>query len=354
MKLFETIKEMGHEQVFFCHDKEQDLRAIIALHDTGLGPAMGATRLWPYANEEDALQDVLRLSRGMTYKAACAKIPVGGGKAVIIANPEKKTERMLRAYGRFVESLNGRFITGQDVNVSSEDVRKIKRETNYVVGVSQQATGPVMMTAIGVLLGIKAAIEFRYKTKELNQLKIAVQGIGNVGRNICHYLHEHGVKLFVSDLRREKAEEIKQLYGATVVDPNEIYSLDVDVFSPCALGGVLNSSTIPLIKAPIIAGSANNQLEDEEIHSRLLESRGILYCPDYVINAGGLINVYHEMIGSDEGKMLEQLNNIYKTLLDIFEISREQKISTHEAAQHLAEERIMKAKNRNNASHNRL
>ncbi|MGK7872895.1 MAG: tryptophan dehydrogenase ScyB [Xenococcaceae cyanobacterium] len=352
MKLFETIKKMGHEQVFFYHDKEQDFRAIIALHDTGLGPAMGATRLWPYANEEDALQDVLRLSRGMTYKAACANIPVGGGKAVIIANPEKKTEGMLRAYGRFVESLNGRFITGQDVNVSSEDVRKIKRETNYVVGVSQQATGPVMMTAIGVLLGIKAAIKFRYKTKELNQLKIAVQGVGNVGRNLCQYLHEHGVQLFVSDLRREKAEDIKQLYGATVVDPNEIYSLDVDVFSPCALGGVLNSSTIPLIKAPIIAGSANNQLEDEEIHSRLLESRGILYCPDYVINAGGLINVYNEMIGSDEEKILEQLNNIYKTLLDIFKISKEQKISTHEAAQHLAEERIMKAKNRNKASHN--
>jgi leucine dehydrogenase len=345
MKLFETIREMGHEQVLFCHDKDQDLRAIIAIHDTGLGTAMGATRLWPYASEEDALRDVLRLSRGMTYKAACANIPVGGGKAVIIANPENKTEGMLRAYGRFIESLNGRFITGQDVNLSSEDVREIKRETNHVVGVSQQATGPVRMTAIGVLLGIKAAVEFRWKTKKLNQLKIAIQGVGNVGRNLCHYLHEHEVKLFVSDLRREKAEEIKHLYGATVVEPNEIYSLEVDVFSPCALGGVLNSSTIPHIKATIIAGSANNQLENEQIHSRLLESKEILYCPDYVINAGGLIDVYNEMIGYSEEKALKQLNNIYDTLLEIFRKSQKEGITTHEAAKCLAEQRIIKAKN---------
>lgn len=345
MKLFETIKEMGHEQVLFCHDKEQDLRAIIAIHDTGFGRAMGGTRLWPYASEEDALRDVLRLSRGMTYKAACANLPVGGGKAVIIANPENKTEGMLRAYGRFVENLNGRFITGQDVNLSVEDVRKIQCETNYVVGVSQQSAEPSKMTAIGVLLGIKAAVEFRWKTQELNNLTVAIQGVGNVGINLCHYLHEHGVKLFVSDLRKEKAEEIKHLYGATVVDQNEIFSLEVDVFSPCALGGVLNSSTIPQLKASIIAGSANNQLEDEQIHSRLLESKDILYCPDYVINAGGLIDVYNEMIGYSEEKALKQLNNIYDTLLEIFRQSEKEGITTHEAAKCLAEQRIIKAKN---------
>lgn len=345
VNLFETVTEMGHEQVLFCHGKDPDIKAIIAIHDTSLGPAMGATRLLPYANEEAALKDALRLSRGMTYKAACAGIPVGGGKAVIIANPENKNADLFRAYGRFIERLNGRFITGQDVNLSPEDVRKIKRETNYVVGVSQQSTGPVRMTAIGVLLGIKAAVEFRWKTKELNQLKVAVQGVGNVGRNLCHYLHEHGVKLFVSDLRKEKAEEIKHLYEATVVEPNEIYSLEVDVFSPCALGGVLNSSTIPHIKAPIIAGSANNQLEDEQIHSRLLESREILYCPDYVINAGGLIDVYNEMIGYSEEKALKHLNNIYDTLLEIFRKAKKEGITTHEAAKCLAEQRIMKAKN---------
>ena len=345
VKLFETIREMGHEQVFFCHDKESDMRAIIALHDTGLGPAMGATRLWPYACEEDALRDVLRLSRGMTYKAACANIPVGGGKAVIIANPENKTDGLLRAYGRFVDSLKGRFITGQDVNISLEDVRKIRGETSYVVGVSKKAGEPVVTTALGVFLGIKAAVEFRLQKKELHELKVAVQGIGNVGKNLCKQLHEYGVRIFVSDPKRENTEEVKHLYGATVVDTNEIYSLDVDVFAPCALGGILNSSTIPLIKAPIIAGAANNQLEDEQIHSRLLQSKEILYCPDYVINAGGLINVYNEMIGSDEEKTLKQLNNIYHSLLDIFRRAKEEGITTHEAAKHLAEERIMRAKN---------
>ncbi len=283
MKVFETIKQMGHEQVLFCHDKESDLRAIIAIHDTSLGSAMGATRLRPYASEEDALQDVLRLSRGMTYKAACANIPVGGGKAVIIANPENKTDGLLRAYGRFVESLKGRFITGQDVNISPEDVRKIRCETNYVVGVSEKSGGPAPVTAIGVLLGIKAAVEFRLHRESLDGLKIAVQGIGNVGKNLCQHLHQHGVKLFVSDVRTEKTEEIKRLYGATVVDQDEIYSLEVDVFAPCALGGILNSSTIPIIKAPIIAGCANNQLENEQVHSMLLDSKGILYCPDHVI-----------------------------------------------------------------------
>lgn len=344
MELFKTMREMGHEQVLFYHDKKSEMKAIVALHDTGLGSAMGATRLWPYISEEDALRDVLRLSCGMTYKAACANIPVGGGKGVIIAHVENKTDEMLSAYGRFVQSLNRRFITGQDVNLSSEDVCKIKRETKYVVGVSQKSKGPVRMTAIGVLFGIKAAVEFQWKTKELNQLKVAVQGVGNVGKELCHYLHEHGVKLFVSDLRREQAEEIKHLYGATIVDMNEIYSLEVDVFSPCALGGVLNSSTIPLVKATIIAGAANNQLEDEQIHSKLLESKEILYCPDYVINAGGLINVYNEMIGSDEEKTFKQLNNIYDTLLEIFIRAKEQGITTHEAAKYLAKERIIRAK----------
>lgn len=344
MKLFETVKDMGHEQVLFCHDKDLDFKAIIALHDTSLGPAMGATRLWPYASEEEALRDVLRLSRGMTYKAACANIPAGGGKAVIIANPEHKTVEMLRAYGRFVNSLNGRFITGQDVNICPEDVRTIRCETEHVVGMSEKAGGPAPVTALGVFLGIKAAVEFQLNRRDLNGLKVAVQGVGNVGKNLCHHLHQQGVQIFITDLNRKKAEEIKHLYGATVVDPLEIYSLDVDVFAPCALGAVLNSTTIPSIKAPIVAGAANNQLEDEQIHSQMLESKGILYCPDYVINAGGLINVYNEMIDSDDAKALEQLNNIYTTLLEIFNKAKEEGITTHAASKRLAEERIMRAK----------
>lgn len=344
MKLFETVNEMGHEQVLFCHDKELDFKAIIALHDTSLGPAMGATRLLPYASEDAALRDVLRLSRGMTYKAACANIPVGGGKAVIIADPKNKTEGMLRAYGRFVNSLNGRFITGQDVNICPEDVRTINYETDYVVGISEKIGGPAPTTALGVFLGIKAAVEFKLHRQDLNGLKVAVQGVGNVGEKLCHYLHKNGVQIFITDLDISKAEEIKDLYGATVVSPLEIYSLDVDVFAPCALGAVLNSTTIPLIKAVIIAGAANNQLEDELIHSQMLESKGILYCPDYVINAGGLIDVYNELINSDAAEILQQLNNIYATLLEIFSKAQEEGITTYAASKRLAEERIMKAR----------
>lgn len=344
MKLFETVKEMGHEQVLFCHDKDLDFKAIIALHDTSLGPAMGATRLWSYASEQDALRDVLRLSRGMTYKAACANIPVGGGKAVIIANPENKTDEMLRAYGRFVNSLKGRFITGQDVNITPQDVGTIRQETNYVVGVEEKSGGPAPITAMGVFLGVKAAVEFRLNTTDITGIKVAVQGLGNVGKNLCKHLHENGAKLFVTDISREKTDEIKRLYGATVVEPNEIYSLDVDIFSPCALGGILNSATIPQIKASIVAGAANNQLEDEVLHGKMLEAKGILYCPDYVINAGGLINVYNEMIGYDEERAFQQLNNIHDTLLEIFSRAQKQEITTHEASKRLAEDRILKAK----------
>lgn len=344
MKLFETTSEMGHEQVLFCHDKSSGLKAIIAIHDASLGSAMGATRLLPYASEEDALRDALRLSRGMTYKAACANIPVGGGKAVIIAHPDQKTDELLSAYGQFVESLKGRFITGQDVNLSPQDVHKIRRETKYVVGTSERDGGPAPVTAIGVFLGIKAAAEFRLQRKGLDGLKVAVQGLGNVGNHLCQRLHDRGAKLFVSDLDQSKLEAAERLYGATIVDSAEIYALDVDVFSPCALGGVLNSSTIPKIRAAIVAGCANNQLENEQEHSRLLSSKGILYCPDYVINAGGLINVYNELIGYETKQAAKQLNGIYDTLSEIFSRAEREGLTTQEAAKHLADDRIKRAK----------
>ncbi|MBP5973535.1 tryptophan dehydrogenase ScyB [Brasilonema sp. CT11] len=344
MNLFETVTQMGHEQILFCHGKNPDIKAIIAIHDTSLGPAMGATRLWPYASEAAALNDALRLSRGMTYKAACANIPVGGGKAVIIANPENKTEDLFRAYGRFIESLKGRFITGQDVNLRPEDVRIINQETQYVVGVEERSGGPAPVTAWGVFLGIKAAVEFRLQTQNLKGLKVAVQGLGNVGQNLCQHLHEHGAKLFVSDISTEKAEQVKHLFGATVVEPDEIYSVDVDVFSPCALGGILNSETIPRIKASIVAGAANNQLGVEVLHGQMLAAKEILYCPDYVINAGGLINVYNEMIGYNEQRALQQVRNIYDTLTEIFDIAQKQGVTTNDASKQLAEDRILKAK----------
>ncbi|GBE91876.1 tryptophan dehydrogenase ScyB [Nostoc cycadae] len=344
MQLFETVREMGHEQILYCHGKNPDIRAIIAIHDTSLGPAMGATRLYPYINEEAALKDALRLSRGMTYKAACANIPAGGGKAVIIANPTDKTDDMLRAYGRFVESLKGRFITGQDVNITPQDVRTIQQETNHVVGVEEKSGGPAPITALGVFLGIKAAVEFRWQTQRLEGMRVAVQGLGNVGKNLCQHLYENGVQLFVSDIRPEKTVEIKNLFGATVVEPEEIYGLDVDIFSPCAMGGIINSQTIPQIQAKIIAGAANNQLENERLHGQRLIEKGILYSPDYVINAGGIINVYNEMIGYDEDKAFKQVNNIYDTLLKIFGIAYQQGITTNDASKRLAEERILQAR----------
>jgi leucine dehydrogenase len=344
MHLFETFQEMGHEQVVYFHGKNPHIRAIIAIHDTTLGPAMGATRLFPYLNEEAALKDALRLSRGMTYKAACANIPAGGGKAVIIAHPQDKTEDFLKAYGTFVESLNGRFITGQDVNITPENVRTISQTTKYVVGVSEKSGGPAPITALGVLLGIKAAVRFRWQTEELKGLKIAVQGLGNVGFKVCQHLHEHGVKLFVTDLNSTKVEAAAQLFGATIVEPDKIYAQDVDIFAPCALGGVINSTTIPQIQAKIIAGAANNQLDNEQLNSQMLVDKEILYCPDYVINAGGLINVYNEMIGYNEEKAFSQVYNIYDTLLQIFTIASKEEISTNSASRKLAEERIAKAK----------
>lgn len=345
MKLFETVREMGHEQVLFFNDINPDIKVIIAIHNTKLGPAMGATRLFPYVNEEAALKDALRLSRGMTYKAACANIPAGGGKAVIIAKPEHKTEELLRAYGRFVDSLKGRFITGQDMNITPQDVRVIGQETKYVVGVSEKSGGPAPITAQGVFLGIKAAVEFHLPNQGFDGLKVAVQGLGNVGKHLCRQLYEHGVKLFISDINPDKAEEAKRLFDATVVEDYEIYSLDIDVFSPCAFGGIINSKTIPLLQAKIIAGAANNQLENENLHGRMLAEKGILYAPDYVINAGGLINVYNEMIGYNEEKAFKQLNNIYDTLLEIFDIFQKQQITTNEASKQLGEARIKKGEN---------
>jgi leucine dehydrogenase len=331
---------MGHEQVLFCQDSGCNLKAIVAIHNTSLGTAMGATRLWPYASEGDALTDALRLSRGMTYKAACANIPVGGAKAVIVADPKDKSKELLRAYGRFVDRLQGQFVTGQDVNLTPEDVREICRETQYVVGVQENSGGPAPVTAMGVLLGMQAAIAFRWRQENFEGMRVAVQGLGNVGQHLCQELYDRGAKLYVCDLDPTKTEAVKHRFAATVVEPQEIYTQEVDLFSPCALGGILNGSTIPKIKAQIIAGAANNQLEDELVHGKLLQEREILYCPDYVINAGGLINVYNEMIGYQETKVFQQLHNIYESLSLIFNGSKHQEITTHQAAQNLAEERL--------------
>lgn len=333
----------GHEQILFYRDRPSGLKAIIAIHDARLGTAMGATRLWPYATEAAALKDVLRLSRGMTYKAACANIPVGGGKAVIIADPAQKSDELLKAYGRFVESLKGRFVTGQDMNLTAQDVRQIQTETEHVVGAQERSGGPIAATSLGVLLGIEAAVKFQLNRSDLAGLKVAVQGLGNVGSSLCEHLHQRGVQLFVSDIDSDRVKAITQKYNATATAPDDIYAQPVDIFSPCAMGGILNEKTIPQLKATIVAGSANNQLAVEGRDSQLLNDKGILYCPDYVINAGGLINVYHEKIGYNEIEAFRHVQGIYTTLQQIFEQSKEMAIAPHDSAHLLANKRIDQA-----------
>ena len=346
-KLFAQVEALGHEQVVFCHDPQSGLKAIIGIHDTTLGPALGGTRLWAYDNEDDALTDVLRLSRGMTYKAACAGLSLGGGKAVIIAKPEQKTEALFRAFGRFVNSLQGRYITAEDVNTCVTDMNNVRLETKFVTGVSPVYGGsgdPSPVTALGVFVGLKAAVEHRLGKRELKGLRVAVQGVGNVGRHLCQYLHEQGAKLFVSDISMERLKEMERLYGATLVGEKEIYSLDVDVFAPCALGAILNSDTIPQLKATVIAGGANNQLADEKQHANMVRDRKIAYCPDYVINAGGLINVYNELIGYDREKALGEAKNIYTSIATILKDADHEGITTQEASNRFAERRIKSVK----------
>ena len=344
MQVFKLIETMGHEQVSFCHDQKSGLKAIIAIHNTNLGPAMGGTRLFPYSSEKDALKDVLRLSQAMTYKAACANISAGGGKGVIIAKPEHKTQELFEAYGSFVETFKGRFITGEDLNIFLEDVRQISRKTGYLVGLQERYGGPGRATAIGIACGMQAAREFYFGKKDLHSLKVAVQGVGKVGKNLCQILSEQGVELFASDPIIERVQEVHRLYQAHIVDIDEIYDLDVDIFAPCALGGIINSRTIPRLKMPIVAGSANNQLENEDIHSRMLAKRKIIYCPDYVINAGGLINVYDEMMRIEENRSLARVRNIADTLMEVFKIAEDRNITTLESSKGLAEQRFLRGK----------
>lgn len=343
MSFFSHAETMGHEQVVYCYDVASGLKAIIAIHDTTLGPALGGTRLWPYENEAEALRDVLRLSRGMTYKSACAGLSLGGGKAVIIADPRQKSEALFRAFGRFVDSLGGRYITAEDVNTKVTDMDYVRQETRFVTGVSPELGGsgdPSPVTALGVYHGLRAGVEYRLNRKDLRGLKVAVQGVGNVGKNLCRLLAEQGAKLYVNDVSEERLKEVERLYGATIVGEREIYGLDVDVFSPNALGAILNNNTIPLIKAPVICGGSNNQLEDEAVHARALRERKIAYCPDYVVNAGGITNVYNELIGYNRDKAMRETEGIFRTTMQVLLESEQAGITTHEASQRLAERRI--------------
>ncbi|MFK7871587.1 MAG: Glu/Leu/Phe/Val dehydrogenase dimerization domain-containing protein [Oligoflexales bacterium] len=338
----------GHEQVMFCHDEETGLKAIIAIHNTTLGPALGGSRFWDYAHQDEALFDVLRLSRGMTYKAAISGLSLGGGKSVLIGDAKKlKSESYFRAFGRFVHHLNGRYITAEDVNIKVDDMNTVALETPYVTGVSSRPSGsgdPSPVTAFGVFSGLKAAVQFYYGHQNLKGLHVAVQGCGAVGRNLCQLLHAEGAVLTVADLHAESTKKMVDEFGARVVSIDEIHRVECDVFAPCALGGGLNPETIPELQTPVVAGGANNQLLEEVRDGKALMEKGVLYAPDYAINAGGLINVSHELRGYNRDAAMADTAKIYDTMLNIFETAKSQNIPTAQAAGALAEQRIKKAK----------
>lgn len=344
MGIFSRIEARSHEQVVFCSDKLSGLRAIIAVHNTNLGPALGGTRMWTYTSDEEALTDVLRLSRGMTYKAAVAGLNLGGGKAVIIGDPNKdKTEAMFRAFGRFVEGLAGRYITAEDVGTNVRDMEYVRMETKYVTGIDRALGGsgdPSPVTAFGVYVGMKASMKELTGSDSLKGKKVAVQGAGNVGEYVCQHLAKEGARVVITDIFPDKCKDVAEKVKAKAVAPDEIYAVNADVFCPCALGAIVNDKTIPKFKFKIIAGGANNQLADEAKHGQMLIERGIMYAPDYAINAGGLINVYNELEGYSQERALKQAEGIYDTMLRIYAIAKRDKVPTYEASNRLAEERI--------------
>jgi len=342
--LFDIIeKHGGHEQVVFCQNREIGLKAIIAIHNTALGPALGGTRMFDYKSDEDALVDVLRLSKGMTYKAAAAGLNLGGGKAVIIGDSKtKKSEAIFRAFGQFVNSLNGRYITAEDVGTSEKDMEYIAMETPWVTGAASSLGGsgdPSPFTATGTLIGIKASAKWKLGTDNLKGVRVAVQGLGHVGYHLVRQLADEGAKVFVADIDKEKTREVVEDFRATAVNPEEIHSQDVEIFAPCAMGAILNDKTIPQLKCKIIAGAANNQLAEAR-HGEMLQELGILYAPDYVINAGGLINVCIELEGYSKERSLDRLNRISDNLNTVFKIAQDEHVSTDKAAERMALRRI--------------
>jgi len=334
----------GYEKVVKCEDPKSGLRSIISVHDTTLGPALGGLRMWPYLSEQEALTDVLRLSQGMTYKSAVADTGLGGGKAIIIGNPKTdKSEALFRAMGKFVDSLKGLYTTAEDVGTSVEDMKIIREETKHVTGLPREmgsSGDPSPYTAIGVFLGIKACVE-KSGRKDLKGVTIAVQGCGNVARFLCDHLAKAGAKLLVTDIIQEKAQLMVDKHGATFVKPDEIYDVQCDVFAPCALGAVINDDTIPRLKCKIVAGGANNVLLTEA-HGDRLRERGMIYAPDFVINAGGIINVSVELEpnGYNEERALQKVNNIYNAVRDILATADRENIAANRAAILLAERKI--------------
>lgn len=340
-----------HEQIVFCNDKDTGLKAIIGIHNTVLGPALGGTRMWQYATEWDALNDVLRLSRSMTFKSAITGLNLGGGKAVIIGDAKtQKTPEIMRKFGEFVHSLSGRYITAEDVGMATEDMDTVREVTPFVTGISQSKGGagnPSPITAYGVFMGMKAAAKFKYGTDILEDKSVYVQGIGNVGEALVEHLVNEGANVTISDISQERLEEVKAKYGVTIYGGQDLYSEEMDIYAPCALGATVNDDTIGKIKADIIAGAANNQLADELKHGKMLQDKGIVYAPDFLINAGGIINVYAELENYDRAEVMRKTENIYNTTIEILENAKVNSLTTHNAAFNIAKERIETRKREN-------
>lgn len=344
MGTFELISKHGeHEEVVFCHDPTVGLKAIIAIHNTALGPALGGTRMWNYKNEEEALVDVLRLSKGMTYKAAAAGLNLGGGKAVIIGDSKtQKTEGLFRAFGQFVNSLNGKYITAEDVGTSVNDMEYIFMETPFVTGIPKDFGGsgdPSPYTAHGVLMGIKASAKWQLGTDSLKGMRVAVQGLGNVGTHLVKYLSDEGAQVIVSDIDADKVKRHVDQFKATAAAPDQILFSECDILAPCALGAIVNDDSIRKLKCKVIAGGANNQLAEAR-HGNMLRELGILYAPDYVINAGGLMNVFVELEGYSHERAFDKTRKVYDNCTKVFEIAKRDNVGTQVAADRLAEERI--------------
>ncbi|MCL6631239.1 MAG: leucine dehydrogenase [Alicyclobacillus herbarius] len=343
MDLFAYLERYDYEQVVFCYDEASGLKAIIAIHDTTLGPALGGCRMWTYASEEEAILDALRLARGMTYKNAAAGLNLGGGKTVIIGNPKTdKSEAMFRALGRYIQSLNGRYITAEDVGTTVHDMDLIRKETTYVTGISPaygSSGNPSPMTALGVFRGMQATAKVALGSADLAGRKVAIQGLGSVGYALAEYVHHAGGQLIVTDINEQAERRAAKELQAEVVGPSEIFGVACDIFAPCALGAVLNDDTIPRLRCKAIAGSANNQLAEAR-HGDQLHEMGILYAPDYVINAGGVINVADELEGYNRERAQAKVERIYDIMLELYEVAERERIPTYQAADRMAEARI--------------
>lgn len=342
--VYGQITSLGHEQLVFCYDEPTGLKAIIGIHNTVLGPAVGGTRMWNYTSEAEAITDVLRLSRGMTFKAAISGLNIGGGKAVLIGDPKLKNEAYLRRFGRFIDSLGGRYVTAEDVNMKTTDMEYIAMESKYVTGLPEIKGGggdPSPVTAYGTYLGIKAAVKKAFGSDSLTGKKIAVQGIGQVGKYLVEHLIKERAEVFITDIFEDRLIQVAKETGAKVVDPSTIYDIDMDIYAPCALGATINDQTIDRLKCKVIAGAANNQLQDEEKHGKILLEKGIIYAPDFLINAGGLINVYAEFLGGyNREEAYKQADRIYDICTSILDKSEKENIPSQQAAIEMAWNRI--------------